>query len=233
MLAPRRIARRLAATAALVLAPLALAPGSAGAEVYRWVDEQGVVHLTDAPTDHRFTKFRPSQGGSGKGIDLIARRASIRGLGIARPEFRHAAYTPGAELDADAADAYDALIERMARRFDVPAALVKAVVRAESNFQRLAVSRKGAQGLMQLMPATAAELGVEDPFDPEENVWGGTRYLRALKDRFGSWQHALAAYNAGPTAVEQYGGVPPYQETQAYVERVLHYYRRYDGDPAR
>ena len=94
-------------------------------------------------------------------------------------------------------------------------------------------SNKGAQGLMQLMPGTAEDMGVDDPFEAEDNVQGGTRYLRAMYERFGDWKHALAAYNAGPGAVERFGGIPPYAETQQYVERVLHYYRRYDGDFSR
>jgi soluble lytic murein transglycosylase-like protein len=80
------------------------------------------------------------------------------------------------------------------------------------------------------MPDTADSLGVSDPFRPEENVWGGTRYLREMLDRYRNVRHALAAYNAGPSAVDRFGGVPPYPETQEYVDRVLDYYRRYHGD---
>ena len=107
------------------------------------------------------------------------------------------------------------------------------MVAAESGFDRLAVSRAGAQGLMQLMPETAQHLGVEDPFAPEQNLRGGGRYLRSLIDRYGDLTRALAAYNAGPEAVDHYGGLPPYRETRAYVERVLTYYRSYHGDFAR
>lgn len=215
-----------------MVAALSLAAGSARAEVYRYVDEQGVVHLTNVPTSRSYAKYEPSIHGSGKGIQLIARRSSILGLG--RREIRYAP-TPvlagrGGRLENSS---YDSLIERIAGRFGVPPALVKAVVKTESNFQRHAVSSKGAQGLMQLMPATAADLGVRDAFSPEENLRGGTRYLRAMIDRYGDWKHALAAYNAGPGRVDEYGGVPPYQETREYVERVLHYYRRYDGDSSR
>lgn len=201
----------------------------ARAEFYRYVDDQGVVHLTDSPTSRSFSKYRPSLHGSGKGIQLIARRSSILGLG--RREIRYS--LPALGGDRAEPSSYDALIERVAARYDVPAALIKAVVKTESNFQRHAVSRKGAQGLMQLMPGTAADLGVEDAFSAEQNVRGGTRYLRAMIDRFGNWRHALAAYNAGPGAVDQHGGIPPYRETREYVERVLHYYRRYDGDFSR
>jgi soluble lytic murein transglycosylase-like protein len=109
--------------------------------------------------------------------------------------------------------------------------LVKAVVHAESNFDRRAVSRKGAQGLMQLMPGTARSLGVDDPFDAWQNIYGGTRYLGALIDRYdGNLKLALAAYNAGAKAVTRHGGIPPYRETQGYVRRVLNLYRRYDAD---
>jgi len=125
---------------------------------------------------------------------------------------------------------YDPLIDEVARAHAVPPALIKAVIAAESAFNASAVSRAGAQGLMQLMPATADELGVLDPFSASENVTGGASYLRKLMDRYGSLPYALAAYNAGPTAVDRYGGIPPYRETQAYVERVLNYYRSYHGD---
>lgn len=114
------------------------------------------------------------------------------------------------------------LIDRHARDRGLDPSLVRAVVQAESGYNARAVSNKGALGLMQLMPATAVELAVATPFDPEENLRGGTRYLGALLDRFGGdVTLALAAYNAGPTAVERYGGVPPYPETVEYVRRVL------------
>jgi soluble lytic murein transglycosylase-like protein len=125
---------------------------------------------------------------------------------------------------------YDRLIEKIARRHRVQPALVKAVIAAESNFKPDAVSRVGAQGLMQLMPATAAELGVDRPFGIMENIDGGARYLRLMLDRYGDLTRALAAYNAGPRAVDRYRGVPPYRETQAYVKRVLQYYRGYRGE---
>ncbi len=125
---------------------------------------------------------------------------------------------------------YDGLIGLTAREHEIEPALVKAVIAVESNFDPEAVSRKGAQGLMQLMPVTASRLGVEDPLRPTENVRGGTRYLRLMLDRYGDVERAVAAYNAGPGAVDRYGGVPPYPETQDYVRRVLTYYRHYHGD---
>jgi hypothetical protein len=117
---------------------------------------------------------------------------------------------------------YDALIEAAARKSNIDASFVSALIRAESNYEPRAVSRKGARGLMQLMPATAKRLSVRRPFDPASNVDGGVRYLRELVDRFGNQPElVLAAYNAGEQAVETYGGVPPYRETIAYVNRIL------------
>ena len=128
----------------------------------------------------------------------------------------------GTSIGLDRAElAYEPLIQSAASRYGVPADLVRAVVRVESGFNPLAVSSAGAQGLMQLMPGTAQGLGVRNTFDPAENVDGGTRYLRRQLDSFGSVPLALAAYHAGPNAVREYGGIPPYPTTQRYVERVL------------
>ena len=129
---------------------------------------------------------------------------------------------------------YDALIENEARRWNVDASFVSALIRAESNFEPRAVSRKGARGLMQLMPATARRLSVSRPLDPASNVRGGVRYLRELLDRFGNRPElVLAAYNAGEGAVEAYGGVPPYRETLAYVNRILGWWRPAEISAAR
>ena len=122
-------------------------------------------------------------------------------------------------------DAYDELILQAAGRHQVSPALVKAVVLVESGFNHQALSPKGAMGLMQLMPGTADELGVDDPFDPAQSIGGGTAYLRKMLDRFGgNHDKAIAAYNAGPGRVDEYGGVPPISETQFFVRNVSRFY---------
>ena len=118
--------------------------------------------------------------------------------------------------------AFDKVIAEESRRYGVDASMVSALIRAESNYEPRAVSRKGARGLMQLMPATARRLSLSQPFDPVANVRAGVRYLKELMDRFDHRPElVLAAYNAGENAVENYGGVPPYRETQGYVKRIL------------
>ena len=120
---------------------------------------------------------------------------------------------------------YRDTVAEAAARYAVPERLIWAVIRVESGFDPRAVSRKGARGLMQLMPETATTLGVRDPFDPRQNIHGGTRHLRAMMDRFGhDLPLAVAAYNAGERPVVQYGGIPPYPETRDYVAQVLRLY---------
>lgn len=125
----------------------------------------------------------------------------------------------------------DALVSQNASTWQVDPSLVKAIIANESGFNANATSKVGAQGLMQLMPATAQSVGVRDSYDPAQNVAGGTRYLKGLLDRFnGDVRLAVAAYNAGPGAVEKYGDVPPYPETQNYVQRVLQSHERYAAE---
>ena len=120
------------------------------------------------------------------------------------------------------------MISVAAEKYGVPAAVIKGIIRAESGFRTNAVSRVGAKGLMQLMPGTAHALGV-DPMSPEQNIDGGTRYIKQQIDKFGNLEHALAAYNAGSGAVQRYGGVPPYKETRRYVAEVLRNIDKYSG----
>lgn len=129
---------------------------------------------------------------------------------------------------------FDALIVDTARSVDIDPALVKAVMQVESAFDRYAISRKGASGLMQLMPGTADRYGVQSVFDPGQNVTAGARYLRDLLALFdGDTRLALAGYNAGENAVARYGGIPPFAETRAYVEKVMELYHKYQARRAR
>jgi len=170
------------------------------ADIYKYEDAQGVIHLTNVPTE------------SGIKYTLVMKEKRIlldRKLG-------------------DNMSQYDDLIVKASEKHKVEPALIKAIIKAESNFNHRAVSPKGARGLMQLMPATASSLNVNDSFHPENNIEGGVRYLRYLLNYFnGSLPLALAAYNAGEGAVIKHRGVPPYRETQVYVQRVLSYLDRF------
>jgi soluble lytic murein transglycosylase-like protein len=172
----------------------------ASADIYKYVDAEGVIHLTNVPTQ------------SGVKYTLIMREKRVlldRKLG-------------------ENISQYDELIMKASGKYNVEPALVKAIIKAESNFNHRAVSRKGAKGLMQLMPATASSLQVRDSFHPENNIEGGVKYVRYLLNFFnGNLPLALAAYNAGENAVLRYGGIPPYRETQTYVRRVLSYLDRF------
>jgi soluble lytic murein transglycosylase-like protein len=184
----------------LVLA-LALGANPVRADVYKLTDPDGTRHFTNAPTDPRYRKMAASSG-TAAGWLRLPRAPSPSGV---RPYVKE--------------------IEDASLRYGVPVRLVSAVIRAESGFNPRAVSRKGAQGLMQLMPTTASMLGVRNSFDPGQNIDGGVRHLRGLIDRFPqSLSLAIAAYNAGERAVVQYGGIPPYPETQDYVTKVMRFY---------
>ncbi|MEN8136471.1 MAG: transglycosylase SLT domain-containing protein [Thermodesulfobacteriota bacterium] len=173
-----------------------LLSGPAQAVMYTYVDEGGVVHFTNVPSD---PKFEP--------VVRVRPRVVTQ------------------EVDPST---FDAMIRQAAKRYQVDPRLVKSVIRAESNFNSLAVSRKGAVGLMQLMPETADDMQVLDPFDPKENIYGGTRYLRKMLGLFkGNLRLALAAYNAGPNRVISLGRVPHFKETQNYVRKVQYFYKEY------
>ncbi len=171
------------------------------ADIYKYVDADGVIHITNVPTDTNIPYV----------LVLREKRVII-------------------ELKGDTRN-YEDLIVKASDRYRIDPALVKAVIKAESNFNHRAVSPVGARGLMQLMPATAAMLRVEDSFHPENNIEGGVRYLRYLMDLFnGNLSLALAAYNAGENTVIRYNNrIPPYRETQTYVRRVLSYYDKFSS----
>lgn len=171
-------------------------PVQGKADIYKYVDENGVMHFTNVPNSSRYQLFM-------KGSARVSRL-----------------YAP---------TAYDHYISLASNLYNVPTSLIKSVIMVESNFNHQAVSPKGAQGLMQIMPETAKILDVSDPFDPWENIRGGTKYLRILLKRFnGKLKLALAGYNAGPLKVEEYNGIPPYKETQNYVRKVIEYYKHFE-----
>lgn len=119
---------------------------------------------------------------------------------------------------------FNSIIESAAKKYNISSSIIKSVIKAESNFNPTVVSSAGAMGLMQLMPGTAASLGVDDAFDPVQNIEGGVRFLKDMLEKFGgSLELALAAYNAGPGNVVKYGGIPPFQETQSYVKKIMGY----------
>jgi len=186
---------------------LAIAAGPARAGVWVWEDEQGRLHFSDQPRHSGYHQLEDST-------------KKAREAGVAR-----------VDLGPIGTRAWDGVIAQACRAHGVEPGLVKAVVHAESRFDLYAISGKGAQGLMQLMPQTAKSLGVDDPFDPWQNIQAGTRYLSYLMRRFkGDRELVLAAYNAGETTVRRYGGIPPYGETQRYVKKVMLLALEYNAD---
>ncbi|MCP2500421.1 MAG: lytic transglycosylase domain-containing protein [Deltaproteobacteria bacterium] len=178
-------------------------PVASGADIYRYVDADGVIHYSNTQPDEKFTLYLR------EGPKTVP-RATASSLPT---ESWMTGY-----------------VDRVSRANDLPPALVHAIIKAESNGQRKAVSPKGAKGVMQLMPFTSKRMRVVDPFDPIENIEGGIRYIKELLVSFeGDLTNTVAAYNAGPAAVRKYGGVPPYQETRLYVRRVMDLYRQYSA----
>ena len=166
------------------------------ADVYRYIDKDGVWHFTNIKADKRYRIFIKS-----------SRENSVKFI-----------------------EEYSDIIRQASKRFEIDPHLIRAIIQAESAFDHKAVSRVGAKGLMQLMPETADEMSVKDPFNPEENIFGGTRYFSLLLKRFKDDKIlALAAYNAGPETVESYKGVPSFPETKAFVKRVMGYYETYNS----
>lgn len=185
---------------------LLLSVQGAGATMYACKTSNGSVQFTNAPTLS-----------SCKEINIEDRTVRITKT-----------YSPHVVSDPAR---YERHIISASYRYDIDPHLIRAVIRAESDFNRYAVSKKGARGLMQLMPETARELNVSDSFDPAQNIHGGTRYLRKLLDMFkGDLALALAAYNAGPTAVKKVNRIPMITETRNYVKKVMKYYKSYRQD---
>jgi len=183
-----------AGAAGLALSLFFILPVSA--DIYRYVDKEGIWHFTNVRTDAQYKLY-----------------------------IKTTRKTPSKFIKE-----YEGIILQASRRFEVEASLVKAIIKAESYFDHKAVSHKGAQGLMQLMPQTSNAMAVENPFDPEENIFGGTRYLSLLLKRFNNDKRlAVAAYNAGPERVETCNGIPPIAETERFVKKVMNYYRDYSS----
>jgi len=171
----------------------------AAADIYRYVDADGIVHFTNDPPTKKFKLYRR------EGV-----KTQQLNVNRARPSF------------------YGDIISRNCAKYSLEEGLVHAVIKAESNYNSTAVSKKGALGMMQLMPGTARLLNVDNPLDAEENIGGGSRYLRQMLDEFnGNLDFAIAAYNAGPNAVKRHGGIPPYEETRTYVKKVKQYLSTY------
>jgi hypothetical protein len=208
----------------LIVACLLLPLGSRADSIRSWVDEDGVVHFSNVKKgDRSSAKYVPTRdGGVRVVIDGAKERQQAQGR-AAPKKFR-----------PRKTEAYDSILEEACARYRIPVPFARAIAAAESNFDPKAVSHAGAMGLMQLMPATAVSMYVEDAFDPRENIFGGVRYLRVLTNQFdGDLVKVIAAYNAGPEAVRRAGGVPNYQETQTYVKRVVQLYQEYREQEAR
>ena len=196
----------------LALAGLLNAGRASAAEVYSYVDEEGVVHFSNAPTDTRYRKV--NRGSGGTGVYRTGPQARARPIALTtRPTLQQ----------------WRDQIRQAAEKYRLPEELLLAVMAVESNFDHQALSEKGAMGLMQLMPGTAKDMYVSDAWDPAQNIEGGARYLRILANQYdGDMVKTLAAYNAGPEAVRRAGGtVPGIPETQEYVRKVVALYQSF------
>ncbi len=189
---------------------LSLPYHSAVADIYQYTDNKGVLHFTNVGSgkNHRKVTSEPkaaSPGEHGSPSEIIS--------------------IPARSSSADLPSSYVDIINTACDRHGVDPALVHAIVKVESDFNPYALSRKGAMGLMQLMPQTAVDMNVKNSFNPHENIDGGVKYLKYLLDRYeGNLQLALAAYNSGETAVKRWGTIPPFRETQQYVKKILQIY---------
>jgi Transglycosylase SLT domain/Domain of unknown function (DUF4124) len=190
----------------IILMLIFLVSSPAFADIYKYIDGNGVVCYTDAPLGKKANRIHKENTGEPQEKTQSVRSGSSRS-------------------DSGASADLHSIVHEKAANYDVDPSLIKAVIKTESNWNKRAVSRAGAMGLMQLMPATAVDMNVRNPYDPEENIEGGTKYLKYLIERFnGDLTLALAAYNAGPKTVEKFGYVPPITETKQYVKKVLSLY---------
>jgi hypothetical protein len=203
--------------AALGLLAVVTLPVTASADIYQYVDADGVIHFTN--------------GKSPDGSKLYMKSTTPGGGSSTAPR---PGVTPFAPQDRDPGryTRFDEHIRQAAALYQIPEQLVRAVIKVESDYDPRAVSYAGARGLMQLMPETAERMQCRDINDPRENIFGGVRYLRVLANMFnGDLELTVAAYNAGEGAVMQYGGIPPYDQTKNYVVQVTRFYRRYRSIP--
>ena len=202
------------AKVAVFLAAMGAASG-ASADIYQYVDAQGVIHFTNVRSDPRYHVY-------------IRGDRALRANGYAGTPSTAGVAVPPSDRDVLRFTRYDEWIHEAAALYQIPEQLVRAVIKVESDYDPRAISVSGARGLMQLMPDTATRLEVRDIDDPRENIFGGVRFLRILANDFnGDLELTIAAYNAGGEAVMRYGGIPPFTQTRNYVVKVTQYYHRY------